>query len=276
MIKRFNLCSLCGVLSLLLISLPAHAQDIQEENVTVIEVTEDGTVTVNGEVVDGDGTITIKSKYDGGNETVRVFRRDGNGFTSDFNRMQSNDAERLLRRFERQADNANGNFYLFRDGDIDAERLFQRSAELNNLFRSQNAVRWGDGDIASRYRVFTDDDNAAVTVFGNRLNGQAREARQEQLKAQMEIMKMEAEAVEIAAQMRRATAEERLELEEKLNEHVNTIFDMKMDMRQAEIDLLEKQLAEERNAFEQRMTERERMIERRKRELLGERDALDW
>ncbi|MEM6647266.1 MAG: hypothetical protein AAF730_13550 [Bacteroidota bacterium] len=271
MIKRFNLYSLCAVLALLLIGVPAQAQEREEDNVTVIEVNEDGTVTIDGKVVEADGNaidvegeVVVRVK-DADGETLRVYRS-GNDLPSVFTRFRGLDDD------DRRIDFDD----LIIDRDMDAQLQFRRGAELNDLFRGRNAVRWGDGDIGSRYRVFSSDDDGAISVFGSRLDGPAREAEQERLKARMEIMKREREAMEMAQKIRRTSGAEREELETELNAQLDTIFEMKMDMRQAQIDLLENRLAEERKAFEQRTTERKRMIERRKRELLGERDALDW
>ncbi|MEM1093371.1 MAG: hypothetical protein AAGJ10_02120 [Bacteroidota bacterium] len=271
MIKRFNLSSLCGLLALVLLTLPVQAQDREDENTTVIEITKDGSVTINGEAmdtdrnaIDVDGAFVIRMKDDNG-DTIRVYRSADdrpNVFTR-FRGLDDDDIRLDLEDF-------------FADRDMDAQLQFRRGVELNNLFRGPNGVRWGSGTIGPEYRVFSSDDDAALSVFGNRLSDLSREAEQEQLKNRVQILKLEREAAALAQQARRTSGAEREELEAELDAQLDDIFEMKMELRQAEIKLLEEQLAEARTAFEKRSAERERMIERRKRELLGERDALDW
>ena len=273
--KRFSILSMCSAVLLagMLFSIPVLAQEGEDDNTVVVEVDENGTVTVNGKVVEGDGTVTIKMK-DGDNETVRVFSRSGGNLGSSFNRLHRGEAGRLLRRLEREAGHANGNVYVYR-GDEDEEDGSDRV--FNRLFRGNGNAFWmDDEDGAFNFEVYTGD--GVENVFGNRmrLGGPSFESGQEQLKGRMEIMKLEREAMELAQQARRASGDERVQLEADLDAQLDAIFERKMELRQAEIDALEQRLAEERAAYQKRTAERDRMIERRKKELLGERDALDW
>ncbi|GAB5517804.1 MAG: hypothetical protein RhofKO_00550 [Rhodothermales bacterium] len=270
--KRFNILSMCSaiVLAGMLFSIPVFAQDGEDENTVVIEVDEDGTVTVNGEVVEGDGTVTIKSKYGGGNETVRVFSRNGNGLSSNFKRIQRSNEGRLLRRLEREAGQSNGNVYVYRgDDDEEARSRFERLYSGNG-----NSFWFSDDDSELTFDV--DDDAFPFGVLAGRPNGALFTQQQGMLKGRMEIMKLEREAMELAQQARRASGDERAQLEADLDAQLDAIFERKMELRQAEIDTLEKRLTEERAAYQKRTAERKRMIERRKKELLGERDDLDW
>lgn len=91
-----------------------------------------------------------------------------------------------------------------------------------------------------------------------------------------EVASLERESREMAARARRATGDERAELEGELREKLNEIFERKMEVRRERIADIEERLAEERSRLQERSEARGEIIDRRFQELLGESDPFEW
>ena len=91
-----------------------------------------------------------------------------------------------------------------------------------------------------------------------------------------EIRAMERQIAEKAREVRRASGDERDELEAELDELLSEAFALRLEAQREEAEELRERL----NRLETRLAERDRarseIIARKKRDLLGERDVLDW
>lgn len=91
-----------------------------------------------------------------------------------------------------------------------------------------------------------------------------------------EIMRMEAEARELARRARSAEGAERERLEDELRAHLDDLFSQKLNLERERLDRMQQRVERGQRELEERSARRGEIVERRYRELLGDRDVLEW
>jgi hypothetical protein len=91
-----------------------------------------------------------------------------------------------------------------------------------------------------------------------------------------EVARLEGETRDLARDIRNAKEEDKANLERKLDEKLNQVFEKKQEARRKEIERLQTRLRTQQEALDSRERARRDMIERRKQELLGKTDPLRW
>ena len=172
--------------------------------------------------------------------------------------------------------------------DLDWPKIFVGDELLSrpHVF-SIRPGQWRAPKVEFRGRHFGDDDDHDFTVFsdylGNFGNVLARGFGDdftvhlgESMRERTEIMKMEMESQRLARSARRADADERVQLEQELQEKLNEIFDRKQELRENRIEELRESLNKALDQQNDRDQSRNEIIDRRLRELLGQHNKYDW
>ncbi|MCH8276005.1 MAG: hypothetical protein IIA50_00480 [Bacteroidetes bacterium] len=230
-----------------LLTQTAMAQE-GEEDVTRIEV-KDGKVYVNGEVVKELENIDAKIYFIKDGEGAKVFsffNRDGNTLTGFF----SDD---------------DGENHFFSNFDFRSPRMLEFKNEYGD---------WSMDDAFPEVRHHIEEVFKLAPVR-ERLKMIGRDGFLHN-SGSREIMKLEMKSQELARKIRRADDTDTADLEAKLDDLLNKIFDMKMDNQKTQVNKMSTELSKLRERIKERSGAREDVIRSRKRELLGQRDAYDW
>lgn len=236
-------------------------EDRSQDDRTVIEIL-DGRVLVNGEEVDAeDGRVVIEGKD--GEHTI-ILRSDDDGYAYWV------------------GDPGNAEFFA-RWNANHPRGLWDKDAFRGFYDHEGNRRSWENlpEDAADTVWKFFNDGTAVLESLGDGygLDGSRLfdlERQDERLREEMDIARMETEARELAAEIRRSEGAERRTLEQEFDQKLNEIFDRKLALREKRAEKLAEELDEVRAALQERRDERGDIIERRKRQLLGEEDHLKW
>ena len=224
-----------------------------EGGIVTVRVDEDGTISINGKQVEkGEGTFVYELR-DSKNDFVLV--RPGEGTL----RLRSGIWPRGgMTWFERDDDDDESRGMVwYRDDDNETAH-----GELLRGFFSS------DDDADAEWNVFVPQLEELEITRG------LLAAENYQLNA--EVLKLEAEARQLARQAQRAVGEEHDELENELKAKLEEIFAKKMERRKEVLDKLREELQENEKNYAARNAARSEMIERRLRELLGKDEEFKW
>lgn len=223
---------------------PAPADTVKSKKKIVIEIDPDGRVVVDGEALEEDADGTIVLHLDRGGDRVVVVP-DGRRDRMRFFRSKAPGVHTFRFRDPQWPDDLDD----LRDFDVDVFTRHERSDTPHVFFRE--GAPFGDLDVF-------------------------RPESAEVLKERVEVMRMEQEARRLAREARQAEGAERQRLEAELRDHLDAIFEQKMDLRRKRVERLEAELQAQREKLDARRAARQEMIERRMRELMGASDELEW
>jgi hypothetical protein len=261
LIRRFALLTLAVLTAAVPATVLGQEEERSRDDRTVIEIL-DGRILVDGEEVDDeDGRVVIEGKD--GKHTIILRSGDG-GYAY----WMGDPDEATAEFFARWNENHPQAFW-----DKEASR---RLYDLEGNHRSWENL---PEDATDTVWKFFNDGTAALESLGDHFGGTRLfdlEGQNERLREEMEIARLETEARDLAAQIRRAEGAERSTLEQEFDQKLNEIFDRKLAVRQERAEKLAEDLDELQAALQERREARSSIIEHRKRQLLGDEDHLKW